>query len=410
MSAAETASPGVLAALRVPSETRMQSELLADPELKRLAEDLRRQEGCDSGRRRLLADGLRVTERVMPALVAAVRECQAVVGMAERPIELYVCSEPHQNASSIDFGTGQLFLVFTSSLLERMSRPELLFIIGHELGHSGFGHHALPAAALLRRDGSLAPDKALALMSWSRRAEISCDRAGLLCSKSLQDATTALIKLTCGLGEPLVRFQLDDYLSQMRDIQALGGSVKDDPDWFSTHPFNPLRVAALYDFSASQLYAGLSGGTGAKLGTAELEARIEGLLKSMEPGRAESRPEVQEALLWGGYWIASCDGSVDSSEAALLRTLVPEALVQAAAEETARAPQRGALIQGRFAAAAKRCAALPAADRHALLQKLIVMARADGKLADEEIRALHEAAGALGTAPGFVDQVVKLFD
>ena len=199
----------------------------------------------------------------------------------------------------------------------------------------------------------MAPDKALALMSWSRRAEISCDRAGLVCSRSLQDATTALIKLTCGLGAPLVSFHLDDYLAQMRDIQSLGGSVKDDPDWFSSHPFNPLRVAALYDFSSSQLYAG----EGAKLGAADLEARIEGLLKAMEPGRAEARPEAQEALLWGGYWIA-----------------------------------------------------LPAADRHALLQKLVVVARADGKLADEEVRALHEAAGALGTSPGFVDQVVKLFE
>jgi len=64
----------------------------------------------------------------------------------------------------------------------------------------------------------------------------------------------------------------------------------------------------------------------------------------------------------------------------------------------------------RFLAAAKRCSALPAADRHALLQKLIVMARADGRLADEEVRALHEAAGALGATPGFVDQVVKLFE
>jgi uncharacterized tellurite resistance protein B-like protein len=399
-----------LAVLRVPSEARMQAELLADPELKSLTDELRRQDGCGGGRRRLLADGLRVTERVMPALVAAVRECQAAVGMAARPVELYVCSEPHQNASSIDFGTGPLFLVFTSSLLERMSRPELLFIIGHELGHSGLGHHALPAAALLRRDGSLAPDKALALMSWSRRAEISCDRAGLLCSRSLQAATTALIKLTCGLGEPLVRFQLDDYLAQMREIQTLGGSAKDDPDWFSTHPFNPLRVAALYDFSASQLYGGLSGGVGAKLSGPELEARIEGLLQAMEPGRAESRPEVQEALLWGGYWIAASDGDIESREAATLRTLVPEALVQRAAEEVARAPERLAFIRERFAAAAQRCGPLPAVDRHALLQKLILVARADGKLADEEVRALHEAAQALGAAPGFVDQVIKLFD
>ena len=68
--------PALLDSLRAPSDKRLQAELLADPELKRLAEDLRKREGCDAGRRRLLADGLRVTQRVMPALVAAVRECQ----------------------------------------------------------------------------------------------------------------------------------------------------------------------------------------------------------------------------------------------------------------------------------------------------------------------------------------------
>lgn len=54
-----------------------------------------------------------------------------------------------------------------------MTPGELTFAVGHELGHAAFGHHALPVHGLLRQKGTLTHEKALALLSWNRRAELS---------------------------------------------------------------------------------------------------------------------------------------------------------------------------------------------------------------------------------------------
>jgi len=64
-----------------------------------------------------------------------------------------------------------------------MSQDELNFIVGHELGHALFEHYALPTHGILD-EGNIDAEKAMRLMSWSRRAEVSADRAGLYICKS----------------------------------------------------------------------------------------------------------------------------------------------------------------------------------------------------------------------------------
>lgn len=397
--------------LRIPSDARLQDELLSDPSLKSLSAELRETGGGhEAGRRRLLADGLRVTVRMIPDLMKAVAHAREVSGLGGRAVEVFVCDEPRQNASCIDFGEGPVFLLYTASLLERMTPNELLFVTGHELAHAAFNHHALPASALLRAPGGLPPKRALALMSWSRRAEMSCDRVGLACNKSLQDATTALIKLTCGLKEPLLKFHVEDYLSQMKELEALSDAGGDREDWFSSHPFNPLRVAALHAFWDSQPAAALLGRASARLSAPQLEERIDALLASMEPERAEAREGcARDAVLWGGYWIAAADGKIVSGEGAAIRAAVPAEAMRKADEEVRAAKDGWAHIKEKFLSAAKKCLKLPASDRHALLQKLIVIARADGSVDEKELAVLREACRALGVNPGFVDQIMKLF-
>ena len=67
-----------------------------------------------------------------------------------------------------------------TSTVGRLSPGERKSVVAHETAHAAFGHHALPASWLLRQEGRLDPRLALRLMSWSRRAEISCDRVGLV--------------------------------------------------------------------------------------------------------------------------------------------------------------------------------------------------------------------------------------
>ena len=57
----------------------------------------------------------------------------------------------------------------------------------------------------------------MALASWSRRGEITCDRAGLLCCGSLEVALTAMLKLVVGhkLSETL---DVEEYVGQLDEL------------------------------------------------------------------------------------------------------------------------------------------------------------------------------------------------
>lgn len=300
--------------------------------------------------------------------------------------------------------------MFTSSILERLGPGERRSVVAHEAAHAAFGHHSLPAAWLLRQQGRLSPTTALRLMSWNRRAEISCDRVGLVACRSLQDATKALMKLSCGLGEGMLKFSVDDYLEQMSDIQSLA-SAADAADWYSSHPFSPLRVAALASFWNSQAFAEAAGGGTARVDSEAAEARVEELLAAMEPDKAEGKSDSgREAALWGGLWLAACDGRTAPEELAAIATWAPPSELEAARKELACAGDPAAAARSRFASAASACAALTEADRHALLQKLVVVARADGEVKPSERGVLAEMSRCFGTDPGFVDRILRLFE
>ena len=398
-----------MASLRLASERRMMTELLADPEIAGRAKEALSCAETDANRRRLLARGLRVTERIIPSLVQAVNLAQRIAHLGERPLEIYVYESPVQNACCMDMGEGRVTCAFSSSMVERLTLRELLSVIGHEMGHVLFRHMELPAAAILQKSQGLPSGLAMKLMSWSRHAEISADRLGLACCQDLRAATTALIKISCGLREPMLQFNAEDYLAQMKDIQTLSDTVEDAEDWFSTHPFNPLRVAALNHLWESQLLSGLIGQGPGTLRTEELDARIEALLSAMEPGTVEAKESsARECVLWGGYWVSAGDGKITAEECRAIRGLTDEKTAQAAEAELRGAQDLLPLIKKKFADAARRCRKLSSADRHALVQKLIVVARADSRVADGEKAVLREICSALKVNPSFVETILRM--
>jgi uncharacterized tellurite resistance protein B-like protein len=395
--------------IRFESERRAFEELQHDPEIQQRADELKKRDETEANRRRLLAGGLRITDRIIPSLVETVRWAQDVTGLQDSDVEIYVCDDARQNATCIDMGEVQFSLLLTSSLVEKMGERELIFVIGHELGHASFGHHALPVRAMLTKSRGIPGNQAMRLMSWSRRAEISADRVGLLCCQNVHVATTSLIKLSCGLTESLAQFNVEDYVSQMRDIQALSDSVHDARDWFSSHPFNPLRVAALHYFWESTLLTELLGRSPALMPMEKVDEKINELLEFMEPETAEANKDAAAAcLLWGGYWVAASDESIDALESTSIRKMIDEQAVQQADREIERASDPSALIEEKFRQAAKGCMRMPPHERHALVQKLIVVAQADKHLAEEEKAVLRQVCEALEVNPLFVEQMLLM--
>jgi uncharacterized tellurite resistance protein B-like protein len=404
-------NPGEKAVFRVrfESEQRGFEEFQRDPEIQRRTDELKKQDERETNRRRLLAGGLRITDRIIPSLVETVRWAQDVTGLEERGVEIYVCDDARQNAMCVDRGAGQISLLLTSSLVEKMKEEELIFVIGHELGHVSYGHHALPVRAMLTKTPGIPGSQAMRLMSWSRRAELSADRVGLLCCQDVHAATTSLIKLSCGLTESLAQFNVEDYVSQMRDIQALSDSVHDTRDWFSSHPFNPLRVAALHYFWESTLLTELLDRSPALMPIEKVDEKIDELLVFMEPETAEANKDAATAcLLWGGYWVAASDGDVGKLESTSIRNMVDEQAVQQAEAEIEHVSEPLVLIKEKFQQAAQKCKKIPPHERHALVQKLIVVAQADKHLGEGEKTVLRQVCEALEVNPIFVEQMLLM--
>ena len=87
----------------------------------------------------------------------------------------------------------------------------------------------------------------LALLEWSRKAEVSCDRAGLLVVQDPKVSMSALMKLAGGTrGEDL---DVDEFIRQSDEYLEEKGFLDRTYKTLSllgaTHPFAVLRVAEL---------------------------------------------------------------------------------------------------------------------------------------------------------------------
>jgi Zn-dependent protease with chaperone function len=115
----------------------------------------------------------------------------------------------------------------------------------------------------------------IALQSWSRAAEITCDRAGLLCCKDPKVAQQAFLKLATGTKRLYEELNVDQYLDQLREgREGIGRAA----ELTKSHPYLPKRVESLRLFAESDVYhraVGQAGGTP----LAEIDKQVEAIVK-----------------------------------------------------------------------------------------------------------------------------------
>jgi Zn-dependent protease with chaperone function len=123
-----------------------------------------------------------------------------------QPPHLFIQNNPFPNAYT--YGYTNPFVVVTTGLLKDFDEDELMFILGHELGQLKCGHTLYNTMAqnltyiigiisdmTLGIGGLVTQGIQLALLEWSRKAEFSADRAGLLAVQDRGTASGALSKL-----------------------------------------------------------------------------------------------------------------------------------------------------------------------------------------------------------------------
>ena len=231
------------------------------------------------GKHQLLGHAVKVSERQFPRIHGIAKRASDALQITTP--QVFVVNNPTFNAGTL--GTNDdSFIIIHSALLDQYSDQELLTVIGHECGHIHNSHVAYLTALhyLTYMAGMFLPwilqPALVALRTWSRRAEITCDRAGMLVSRDQQASERAITKLAVGSHKLYEEFNLDAFLEQhVEGSHGVGRFM----EVFATHPWLPKRVLAMRVFGASQLYRRTVDGTAEGLTMSEVDSRVAELLK-----------------------------------------------------------------------------------------------------------------------------------
>jgi Zn-dependent protease with chaperone function len=206
-----------------------------------------------------IASNLRVTPKMFPRLHKNLTWACKILDVAEP--EMYVTVNPVPNAFT--YGHTKPFVTVTSGLIDLMSDEELFFVIGHEVGHIKAGHvlygtMARNIAAVVALLGQLtlgigsllAQGLVLALYEWYRCAELTSDRAALLCVQDLEPARDTFMKLAGGTTRLAAEMDRDEFLRQVREYEDVDRSTLDRAYKIlltigRTHPFAMARAKEL---------------------------------------------------------------------------------------------------------------------------------------------------------------------
>ncbi|MCA9680482.1 MAG: M48 family metallopeptidase [Kofleriaceae bacterium] len=233
----------------------------------------------DVARAELLGSAVKVTDQQFPRVHVAARAAADALRMRLPPV---YAAPTTWSLRARALGTDDApYIVVNAQLADQLDDAELVAAIGHELGHVQNGHvlyatalHYLTQSAFFFVRWIVQP-AIMALQAWSRRAEISCDRAALLACKDLEVTLGTLVKLELGLDRGAT-FNLQDYLEQLPDTKKGFGRYA---ELFRSHPYLPKRVQALRVFADGAFYAAATGADPAGRPTAdEVDKQVAGIL------------------------------------------------------------------------------------------------------------------------------------
>jgi Zn-dependent protease with chaperone function len=199
------------------------------------------------------ANAVRVSSKQFPRLKGLYEDVLRTLD-SPKDYPLFVSQTPIVNAGA--WGMDEPFIVLNSGTVALLDDQQLAYIMGHELGHILSDHvlYKTMTALLLQLAqmgfpivGLAARAVLVALLEWSRKSELSSDRAGLLSVQDPEVVMRTMLKMAGGGADEDTNLQ--EFIIQAEEYRE-GGDVADQVFKIlnligSTHPFWTLRVSEL---------------------------------------------------------------------------------------------------------------------------------------------------------------------
>ncbi|MGE3855302.1 MAG: M48 family metallopeptidase [Planctomycetota bacterium] len=403
-------SPLDVSPIRSSREMELLAELEADATFGEFMAEVRSKHNPDLLRRHLLKSGLKITDKISPPLVKLVETVNRIVDCPMR-IELFVeQGERLTSWGAVSTKRDVAYVILSSALIEKIPQRELLFIIGSEVGHLIFGHDRYPIDAVLGMwRNKLAPIHMFKLLAWRRYAEISADRVGLLCCQDYRVASEAFFKLTSGVTSGKLAFNIDDYLQQLVEVQALDDVGDNTDDWFSPHSFSPMRIKALQLFANTDVFQKACRRGVGQLSFRIMEERLDEFMGILFPsfmmaGSSDEGDEIREWLVHAGMLVAYANGELVRQEVDQIVKIVGHQRFTQKFEKMADVDPNELFTKVEQLVAPIRMKVIPA-QRCQMMRDLVLIAAADGAIDEHEFGALYDIAELLDVPQEFVDGV-----
>lgn len=213
-----------------------------------------------------MASAVRLSKTQLPDLYNHLPAICEKLGMPEP--EFYLEMNPFPNAYT--FGDTRVFIVVTSGLVEMMDNEELDAVIAHECGHILCRHVVYNMVAQYLKLGldslgilgSIAKPVEYALLYWSRKSELSCDRCGSIIT-SPQIVARTMGRLAGGPKAITDKLNMQEWVQQA----DLYDEIRNDGLWNKAlqlsviigqdHPFSAVRVREVLKWGESSQYKNL---------------------------------------------------------------------------------------------------------------------------------------------------------